>query len=297
MNEQICYIYITLMDAVIIRTVQLKELFDKLYNVQILKGYINHDPIEFPHHYQDPGDIELAGFIASALAFGRVDLFKPVIKKVLSLSNDSLYEYVVNFSPRTDLRHFDHLYYRMCKGRDIAGLLFILREVIRRHGSVGSLFSSCYEGTKDIRDGLKRFVAVLREVDTTPVYGERVYPRGLLQLLPSPEGGGPCKRLNMYLRWMVRTDDGIDFGLWKNIPPSILIIPLDTHIIRIGKSLNMTQRKSAGWAMAEDITERFRALAPEDPLKYDFALCHMGISGQWKEWKEVFIDGVSRDTP
>src|SRR3970040_964031 len=163
MKENICYIYVTLMDAVIIRTVQLKELFDRLYNVQILKGYINNDPIEFPHHYQDPGDIELAGFIASALAFGRIDLFKPVIKKVLSLSNDCLYEYVVNFSPRTDLRYFDHLYYRMCKGRDIAGLLFILREIIRRHGRVGSLFYSCYEGTKDIRDGLKRFVAVLRE--------------------------------------------------------------------------------------------------------------------------------------
>ncbi|MBI5038760.1 MAG: DUF2400 family protein, partial [Nitrospirae bacterium] len=97
MNERICYIYVTLMDAVIVRTVQLKELFDKLYNVQILKGYINNDPIEFPHHYQNPGEIELAGFIASALAFGRVDLFKPVIKKVLSLSNAGLYEYVVNF--------------------------------------------------------------------------------------------------------------------------------------------------------------------------------------------------------
>ena len=180
MNERICYIYITLMDAANIRITQLKELFDTLYNVQILKGYINNDPIEFPHHYQNPGDIELAGFIASALAFGRVDLFKPVIKKVLSLSNVSLYEYVVNFSPRTDLRYFDHLYYRMCKGRDIACLIFILREVIRRYGSVGSLFSSCYEETKEIRGGLKKFVSVLREIDTTPVYGEKICPRGLL---------------------------------------------------------------------------------------------------------------------
>lgn len=292
MNEKICYIYIILMDAFNTRTVQLKELFDRLYDVQILKGYIPNDPIEFPHCYQDPQDIEIAGFIASALAFGRVDLFKPVIKKVLSLSNGSLCEYVVNFSPRRDLRYFGSLYYRMCKGRDIAGLLFILREVIRRHGSIENLFSSCYKESKEVRDGLRRFVAILREVDTSPVYGERVYPRGLLQLLPSPERGGPCKRLNMYLRWMVRPDDGIDFGLWKDILPSSLVIPLDTHIIRICKSLNMTQRKSAGWAMAEEITERFRMLAPEDPLKYDFALCHLGISGQWKEWKEVFIDGA-----
>src|SRR4030067_1242610 len=159
MKENICYIYITLMDAVITRTVQLKELFDRLYNVQILKGYIPKNALEFPHDYQDPQDIEFAGFIASALAFGRVELFKPVIKKVLSLSNGSLYEYVFNFSPRTDLRYFDSLYYRMCKGRDIACLIFILREVIRRYGSVGGLVSSCYEETRDTREGVKRFVA------------------------------------------------------------------------------------------------------------------------------------------
>ena len=93
----------------------------------------------------------------------------------------------------------------------------------------------------------------------------------------------------MYLRWMVRPDDGIDFGLWDKVPCSALIIPIDTHIARICKDLNMTSRKSTSWKMAEEITEGFKLLAPDDPLKYDFALCHLGISGKWKE---VLLNGA-----
>lgn len=260
-----------------------KEVFDKLYNIHILKTCIKNDPIEFPHQYQEPEEIEIAGFIASSLAFGRIELFKPVIRKVLSFSDGSLYDYIANFDPHADARYFDGLYYRMCKGRDVACLIFILREVIRKYGTIKNLFYYCYDGQDNIRDGLQRFVDTLRGVDPTPVYGRRVYPRGLLQLLPSPANGGACKRLNMYLRWMVRPDDGIDFGLWDKVPPSVLIIPLDTHIIRICKSLNMTRRKSADWKMAEEITAGFKRIAPEDPLKYDFALCHLGISGKYKE--------------
>ena len=284
-----------MMEAVDIRVIELKERLDKLCNIHVLRTYIKDDPIEFPHSYQDARDIELAGFIASALAFGRIDLFKPVIKKILSFSNGDLYNFVINFDPHTDVKYFENLYYRMCRGRDIACLLFLLREVIRKYGTIGNLFYSCYDrSSNNIREGLQRFVNSLREIDTAPVYGQRSFTRGLLQLVPSPESGEPCKRLNMYLRWMVRPDDGIDFGLWKRVAPSVLIIPLDTHIARICRELNMTQRKSAGWAMAGEITERFRLLAPEDPLKYDFALCHLGISGKWKE---VLIDGAERDAP
>ncbi len=290
---KIYVIYITMKETVDIKVFQLKKRLDELCNVHRLRAYIKDDPIEFPHLYQDPKDIELAGLIASALAFGRVDLFKPVIKKVLSFSSDSLYDYVINFDPHTAVRYFDALYYRMCKGRDMACLIFILSEILREYGTIGNLFYSCYNEREDIRGSLKRFVEILRKVDTTPVYGEKTCTRGLLQLLPSPEGGGPCKRFNMSFRWMVRADDGIDFGLWDKVPPSSLVIPLDTHIARICKGLNMTKRKTAGWAMAEEITGGFRLLTPEDPLKYDFALCHLGISGKWKE---VLIDEAERDT-
>ncbi len=262
---------------------RLKEVLDDLYDIPRLKAHIENDPIEFPHLYNEPGDIELAGFIASSLAFGRIGLFKPIIRKILSFADNSLYEYIINFEPKKDLRHFDSLYYRMCKGKDIAALLFILREVVRKHGTIGNLFLSCHDPQTSLRNTLSMFVRCLRETDTTPVYGRTKATRGLLQLIPSPDNGGPCKRLNMYLRWMVRPADGIDFGLWNRIPPSSLVYPLDTHIIRICKELKMTKRKSANWAMTEEITDKFRLISPDDPLKYDFALCHLGVSGKWKE--------------
>src|SRR3990167_4437733 len=293
----------------------IQRTLDRIYDPPLLRNLIKNDPVEFPHQYKDPIDIEISGFIASALSFGRIGLFKPVIKKILSLSDGSLFDYVTNFDPGKDREHFEGLYYRMCKGVDIACLIYILREVLRKHGSIRNLFYSCINEnrktevaykhtlplTKDrgsfnspfsdtnIRYVLNRFIETLREIDTTPVYGDNLHPRGLIQLLPSPVNGGPCKRLNMYLRWMVRPDDGIDFGLWDRISPSILIIPLDTHIIRICKNLNMTTKKSPSWVMAEEITENFRLLSPEDPLKYDFALCHLGVSGKWKE---VLTDGA-----
>lgn len=267
----------------------LKDVLDSLCDIPRLKTYIKDDPVEFPHLYADPRDIELAGFIASSLAFGRISLFKPVIRKILSFSDGSLYEYVINFEPNRDVKRYQGLYYRMCRWEDMAALIFILREVLRKHGTIGSLFQSCHDDHNTLRTTLGRFAGRLRETDTSPVYGRTITTRGLLQLIPSPDNGGPCKRLNMYLRWMVRGDDGIDFGLWKHIPPSMLIYPLDTHIERISKELNMTSRKSANWAMAQEITENFRLISPEDPLKYDFALCHLGISGKWKE---VLSDGA-----
>lgn len=270
------------------RFILMKEVFEKIYDIPVLKARIKDDPVEFPHLYQDSRDIELAGFIASSLAFGRIDLFKPVTRKILSFSNGNLYDYVINFNPAIDAKRFDDLYYRMCKGRDIACLIFMLSKVVRKYENLKNMFYSCYDDAANIKEALQKFTDTMRDIDTTPVYGKRIYPRGLLQLVPSPRNGGPCKRLNMYLRWMVRPDDGVDFGLWDKIPPSALVIPVDTHIARICKGMSMTGRKSANWAMAEEITDKFKLLSPEDPLKYDFALCHLGITGKWKE---VLLNG------
>ena len=317
------------------RLMQMKEVFETLYDLPVLKTRIKNDPVEFPHLYQDSRDIELAGFIASALAFGRIDLFKPVIRKILSFSEETvmseaftkddenviptqvgiqsnglvldsrfhgndglrsrttdtvtgssdgrLYDYIMNFNPDSDAQRFDDMYYRMCKGKDIACLILMLREAVRKYGNLKNMFYSCYEDAANMKEALQRFTDTLRDIDTTPVYGRDIHPRGLLQLIPSPKNGGPCKRLNMFLRWMIRPDDGIDFGLWNKIPASVLIIPVDVHIARICSRMNMTSRKSANWAMAEEITDKFRLISPEDPLKYDFAICHLGITGKWKE--------------
>jgi uncharacterized protein (TIGR02757 family) len=131
---------------------------------------------------------------------------------------------------------------------------------------------------QNIGPGLTGLMAELLSVDTSPVYGEDIKPAGLRQFFPSPASGSACKRANLFLRWMVRDRD-IDFGIWQGIPKNKLVIPLDTHIARISRCLGFTERKSQDWKAAVEITESLKKFDPEDPLKYDFALCHHGISG------------------
>ncbi|MFQ5456422.1 MAG: TIGR02757 family protein [Nitrospirota bacterium] len=260
---------------------KVRVLLDRFYieHKDNMGKWIRNDPIEFPHSYDNPADIEIAGFIASSLAYGRVSLFKPVIRKILSLSNGSLYDFVVNFEIK-DLSRFEDIRYRMSSGMDIACFIYFIREILRKHDSIGRIFYSLYNPEdNDIGNTLIRFVEYMLGIDSTPVYGSKIYPKGLLFLLPSPQKGSACKRLNLFLRWMVRSGDGIDFGLWRDIPPSRLIIPLDTHIAQTCRNLGLTALKTNGWKMAREITANLKHLDHDDPVKYDFALCHHSISG------------------
>ncbi|MBI5198299.1 MAG: TIGR02757 family protein [Nitrospirae bacterium] len=238
------------------------------------------DPVHYLHQYRRSEDIEVAGMIASSLAFGKVSLFRPVLEKILAAAGKHPAEFVASFHPVRDAGMFQGLYYRMCREKDLVCWFYLIGEILRRYGSIGKLFTSIFREEQDIRKTLLRVSHIFLNMDTSPVFKKKIYSRGLRQLLPSPEHGGPCKRWNMYLRWMVRPADGIDFGLWKEIPPSALMIPLDTHIARISRYLRLSTRKTANWKMAEEITNRLKRFYPDDPVKYDFALCHVGISGQ-----------------
>jgi uncharacterized protein (TIGR02757 family) len=169
----------------------------------------------------------------------------------------------------------------MNTGADIACLLYLMREVVREHGSVGALFEKGVRPEDDdVGPALDRFIERVLAIDTTPVYGSNQRPYGLAQFLSRPSKGSACKRLNMFLRWMARPADGVDFGLWTFLPPSKLIVPLDTHVLRISRYLGLTRRRTGGWETAKAITRRLAEADPDDPLKYDFALCHLGISGR-----------------
>jgi uncharacterized protein (TIGR02757 family) len=134
---------------------------------------------------------------------------------------------------------------------------------------------------ENIGNALSGMITELLSVNTAKVYGRDIRPAGLVQFFPSPVGGSTCKRQNLFLRWMVRDRD-IDFGIWRDIPTNKLVIPLDTHIMKISQCLGFTKRTSADWKTAVEITESLRRFDPDDPLKYDFALCHHGISGLCK---------------
>jgi uncharacterized protein (TIGR02757 family) len=241
---------------------------------------VQDDPVEFPHRYTDPQDIEVVGLISALLAYGQVPLFKRVVEQILEIMQGSPAKFCAEAEPSKLRAQFEKIYYRMNSGRDLACLFYFIGEVLRCRGSLGKLFYDGYrEKEPDIAPTLSRFVDRMLAFDPTPIYGKAHHPYGLRQLFSSPERLSACKRFNLYLRWMVRPADGVDFGLWREIPPSKLVIPLDTHIVRISRYLGLTRRKSPGWAMAKEITERLKRFDPVDPLKYDFVLCHLGISG------------------
>jgi uncharacterized protein (TIGR02757 family) len=260
----------------------LKKTLDKFYREYNFQKRLKHDPIEFPHRYVSPEDIEIAGFIASCFAYGKVDLFKPVIEKVLKPGGKSPAQLFLNFSTKKDAKYFKDVRYRFNKEKDILCLVFMLGKALKRWGSLKNLFYYHYKTEdKDIGNALSGFIDYFLGIDTSPIYRSKIRPYGLNQLFPSPQKGSACKRMNLFLRWMVRTND-IDLGIWNNIPPSKLIIPLDTHIARISRCIGLTERTASDWKTAKEITESLKELDPSDPLKYDFALCHHGISGLCK---------------
>jgi len=256
----------------------LKRILDRFYREYPFQERILHDPISFPHRYTHPRDVEVAGFIASCFAYGRVDLFMPVIGKILSLMGENPHAFIMDFSMRKHKGKFVFKY-RFNEQEDILCLVLILHELLKRYSTLENAFMRYY-GPRDphTEGGINGLVSEILSIDTTRVYGRNIRPRGLAQLFPSPARGSACKRMNLFLRWMVRDRD-IDFGLWKAVPMNRLVIPLDIHIARISRCLGFTSRASVDWKAALEITEALREYDSEDPLRYDFALCHHGISG------------------
>lgn len=264
----------------IARDERLKDALEELVRRTDVPSRIDQDPIAFPRRFKDSVDIEIAGWLASGLAYGRVPLFQAALEKILAAMGGQPARFVARFDPVKDVEAFLPLYYRMNEGRDIAAFLYMMGRIVDRHGSVGALFESLYrESDDDIGPTLERFVRRAQSIDTSAVYGRDVHPPGLARFFALPSKGSSCKRQNLFLRWMIRPNDGLDFGLWKKIPPSKLIVPLDTHVLRISRYLGLTRRKSAGWAAAKEITDRLKRIDPADPLRFDFPLCHHGISG------------------
>jgi uncharacterized protein (TIGR02757 family) len=258
---------------------KLKPVLDQLYASFDFEGSILRDPIEFPHSYERPEDREIAGIISASFAYGNVRLFKAVLKRLFSKMGASPHDFILNFDPRKDRDIFSGIKYRFNENEDIIAFFHILGMTIRKHGSIQQAFRSAFSSSDpDIGKGLAGLVETMLSTDTSAVYGRNAKPAGLLQLMSSPGKGSACKRMCLFLRWMIRDRD-IDFGIWEGIPQSRLVIPLDTHIARIAKCLALTSRSSADWKMALEITNSLKTLDPEDPLKYDFALCHQGISG------------------
>jgi uncharacterized protein (TIGR02757 family) len=238
------------------------------------------DPVELVRPYSSREDREIAGFIASALAFGNVSAVMASVRDALARMGSSPAAFVRAFEPDRDSRVFDGFVHRWTRGRDVAALVMILGTMCRTAGSIEGFFAAGDDpSSPDISAALESFSRRALAVDVRAVYGRRPRGRtGVAYFFSRPSSGGACKRLNLYLRWMVRRD-AVDLGTWTRISPSRLVVPLDTHVIRLGQCLRLTRYRSPGWRMAADITTALRRLDPADPIRFDFSLCHVGMMG------------------
>jgi uncharacterized protein (TIGR02757 family) len=238
----------------------------ELYETYNHREYVHPDPLEFLYHYPDPKDREVVGLIASCLAYGSVH---QILKSVASVLEpmQSPHNFLKKASKRSLLSAFKGFKYRFTTGEELATMLYGIKSVLERHGSLHRCFhQGLRDDHEDVLPALSLFVKEL-----SSVFEGR--PRSLL---PSPEAGSACKRLNLYLRWMVRRDR-VDPGDWESVPASKLIVPLDIHMHRISLRLGLTERKQANLRAACEITNAFRAIEPDDPVRYDFCLTRLGI--------------------
>lgn len=257
----------------------LKRVLERLYRAYDLE-FLSTDPLEFVHRYKRPEDREIAGLIASSLAYGRVEGIKRSVQNVLNAMGPSPFNFTRSFDPKKDCGLFAGFVHRFNRGVDICCLIYFARQMIEGSGSIGGFFLKGYSSADhNVKNALMNFSEKALALDPGNIYGTKGLPQkaGVRFFFPTPADGSPCKRLNLYLRWMIRRGDSLDFGQWRDVDPARLVIPLDTHIARISKKIGLTKRANPDWKMAEEITEALKKLDPKDPVKYDFSLCRLGI--------------------
>lgn len=257
-------------------TVDLRTALDTLYD----NFNVDHsaaDPIWIVRRFERPDDREVVGFIAAALAFGRVRSVLNSVEGMLAVMGPAPAAYVRAFDPTRDGRAFEHLVHRWTRGSDMAALVWLMHQMIARSGSLEGFFADGHRhDAVDVSEGLQTFSTRALALDQKAVYLRTRPKPGVAYFFSRPSSGGACKRLNLFLRWMVRRDR-VDLGVWTRVRPGQLIVPLDTHVVRVGQCLRLTRRKSPGWRMAAEITASLRRLDPIDPVKFDFSICHVGM--------------------
>jgi len=272
-----------------IAVARLRAPLERLYREFDWARRTDKDAIQFPLRYPDPLDREVVALLAACLAYGRVDLFGPWVEWILSRMGPSPSRFVLGFDPLKDAQRFYGFRYRFNRPRDIAAFCLACQRLLARHGSLRACFLSGYSPRDpDVGSALERFVRSFRCQDLSPIFPRGRLSRGYRHLFPLPSTGGPCKRLHLFLRWMVRREPP-DFGLWREVPPSKLLMPIDTHVENMSRAIGLTRRKSRNRRMAMEITEQLRLLDSDDPVKYDFSLCHKRMSGECRDRRDPVI--------
>ncbi|WP_261395077.1 TIGR02757 family protein [Membranihabitans marinus] len=236
------------------------------------ESFIVADPISIPHRFSAQADIEIAGLFAAVFAWG---LRKTIISKsleLLQLMDNSPHDFILNHTDQ-DLQRLEHFKHRTFQPADTLYFVHFLHEYYQKHSTLEEAFRDKEGGFNDLESGLIEF--------RNRFFDSEYALQRTKKHIPSPARKSATKRLNMYLRWMVRSSDrGVDFGLWKNIKPAQLYIPLDVHVTRVARHLCILSRDKNDWTSVVELTNYLRTLDPADPVKYDFALFNMGLEGE-----------------
>lgn len=229
--------------------------------------FINDDPVQFPNRFTDKKDIEIAGFIASLVAYGRRDIFIKKLEQLFTIAQNEPHNFILNFEPKI-LGDFN---YRFGKPQDFAQIFSIMRELYSNDGGLEELFKYGYENPQDNN----MFIPV-----TDYFYSKaQEAQQGFCFMIPNPKNGGAMKRMCMFLRWMIRKGP-VDLGVWSFMPASDLLIPLDVHVARISREMGLLTRSSNDFKAVLELTKNLQKFDPADPAKYDFAMFGYGVNNK-----------------
>ncbi len=249
---------------------EIKELLDSLCDRFNCEAFIEHDPISIPHRFSSAEDIEIAGLFASTIAWGNRKAIVKSAGRMMEYMDNAPYDFIKNATPNV-LQVLSSYVHRTFNGADFTDFVAATRSICDEYGSLGKLIVELYKSTGSIPSVLSDFRERFMSVDHN-AHCEKHFS--------SIDKGAACKRLNMYFRWMVRKDsNGVDFGLWEEIPASALYLPLDVHSGNVARTLGLLNRKQNDWNAVDEVTQALRNFDADDPVKYDFALFGAGIDG------------------
>lgn len=256
---------------------ELQELLEEKFRLYNKPDFIPNDPISIPHRYTLQQDIEIAGFFAALFAWGNRTTILKKCEDLLNRMDAAPFAFIQQHQA-VDLKRFLNFKHRTFQPTDILYCIEFLKHHYQKHSSLEAAF--CLQ-QQDMENRLNAFHAYFFSLPDAP---ERTRKH-----IPAPAKGSTCKRLNMFLRWMVRKDQrGVDFGIWKKIKPSTLICPVDVHVARVARMLGLIERKQTDWQTAVELTHALRKFDAADPVKYDLALFSLGVHEQARMLKTSF---------
>jgi uncharacterized protein (TIGR02757 family) len=252
---------------------KLKALLEEKYDKFNTTNFLEQDPLGIPHRFNRKQDIEISGFFAAILAWGNRKSIITNCNKLMHLMDEAPYEFVTLHSP-TDLKRFEKFVHRTFNSTDLLFVIEAFKSIYTNFNSLEPLFVP-NKSDNTVKSGLENFHQYFFDLPYAPLRSKKH--------IATPAKKSACKRLNMYLRWMVRSDSrGVDFGIWKSIKPAQLICPLDVHVLRTANELKLLNTSKSDWQTAELLTSKLRKFDPTDPVKYDFALFGMGLERNQK---------------